>query len=197
MFGKSKKSNLIKWNENQQKKAFRSTDKIVFTDIIKPLIHTVTFYGTDKKNTILYELINDNAFFEIACYYFVRTDIYIFHKHPEHRMKIQLLFSPFHEIFSSVLNKPVSQVRDLLHDRISIFAKLFKESDLGIDNLIQFIYYAEHLKDNVLIGREYPSNIIVKDYFYDTRVKQYFYNFEKNSMKAYQDTVDKIIELTC
>lgn len=196
MFGKSKKSNLIKWNENQQKKAFRSTDKIVFTDIIKPLIHTVTFYGTDKKNTILYELINDNAFFEIACYYFVRTDFYLFHKHPEHRTKIQLLFSPFLEIFSYVLNKPVSQVRELLHDRISIFASLFKESDSGIDNLIQFVYFAENLKDNVLIGSEYPSTIDVKDVFYDLKVKQYFDNYEKNSMKAYQETVDKIIELT-
>lgn len=194
MFFKRKKSYVLDWSNEQMNSTRHSTNKIKFEDILKSMMHCVSMYGNNRKNKVLYNLINENAFFEIACYYFVRTDLHVFMFHPNERPKIQRLFNPFYKIFSKALNKSEDEIQDLLNDRITVYTTLFKDSNLGIDNLVQIVYESESSKDNKIIGDIWPKTLHIQDVFYDTKVKTSFYTLDKHVLNSYLDTIDNLIK---
>lgn len=194
MFFKRKKSYLLDWSNEQMNLTRRSKEKVEFEGLIKSMMYCVSMYGNNRKNKVLYELIHDNAFFEIACYYFARTDLHVFMFHPNERHKINSLFNPFYKIFAVSLKKTIDDIQDLLNDRITIYTNLFKESNLGIENLIQFVYEAESLKDNKIIGDIWPKTLHIQDIFYDTKVKTSFYTLDKNVLNAYLGIIDNLFK---
>lgn len=132
----------------------------------------------------------DSSLFEVGCYVYFRTDVWLCANWPKYRDEVCGSFrNQFNDLFSRALN--LRDVPDLFAERIETYVELAKESK---DTERQHFYLSELIKrtKNNMLPKHYHFDhepIMLEDFYVETALKIRLSAFERGMVPACLKTV--------
>lgn len=198
------KSYIREWANQKQEEAKKS-DEISPNALFGAMIYALSTYFTKENNLndkndhmrklhkkTFKKYSGDSSLFEIGCYLFFRTDLWLFRNEPEYRESLSSLFAKkFNGLFSEALK--INNVAELLDERIKKYGEMIRKGK-KIDQYHHFL--AELIKrtgDDTLpthYGFE-NSPIILVDIMEEMFLKVELVSFEKFIIPAFLGSLER------
>ncbi len=203
------KSYIRDWAKKKENElGNRRANEITLDDWFASFIFGIANFGQDLTNDDIkhdkaaankeyakYPYAGDSSLFEIACYFYVEADLWLFENKPEIRDEAsKYLFQQLCFLFMDALK--MDNIPDLVHERVEIYFELVNNDSDAKDFHSLLTNLLRRTKYNTLPqrhGNGHPS-INIDDLLGEIRLEMYVATFQANMLPALYETLESFFK---